>query len=137
MSLPFLWAGQWELASPVHSKHGDLLHLSGPCKKRGRSCSCSCVWVREGGAISAVPSLVMGQAGLGAFLNSTLLASSPFPQRGAGSRRRSSRQSWSHPLWSCLPRAEAVGVSHCLWNYLSFSVMYIRSRGSDAPESGT
>lgn len=35
------------------------------------------------------------------------------------------------------PPVEVVRGSQCLWNYLSFSVMYIRSRDSEAPDSGT
>lgn len=57
VSLPFLWAEQWELASPVQPNLWGLLHLSaGPWKSRGNELhlcvvngmSCTCVLLTVG-----------------------------------------------------------------------------------------
>lgn len=58
MSLPFLQAEQWELASPVQPNPRDSLHLRGIWNSRGKELhlcvvngrSCPCAWFMEGAA---------------------------------------------------------------------------------------
>lgn len=129
---------KWHMGPSCKSHHSkDNLKQKGSLisdVKEGKNHTCR----DEGrGAISGVGHPVWC-GGLGAPFICTLLTSSVFflrkvPAWGEGVTHKVGNNS----LWCSVSQGETVRVSHCLWNYSAFSVMYIIWREYVIPEPGT